>query len=67
MSKILQGRGAYMNNNKVVNISNLSRRPANKEVDAEAASLLGKFKRLSSKEKETIMILIDAFLLEKGG
>lgn len=56
-----------MNNNKVVNISNLSRRPANKEVDAEAASLLGKFKRLSSKEKETIMILIDAFLLEKGG
>lgn len=55
-----------MNNNKVVNISNLSRRTGNKELDAESARLLGKFKRLSLKEKETILILIDAFLLHKG-
>ena len=55
-----------MKNDKVVYISSPSRRSATQGLDAESARLLSKFKRLSLKEKETLLILIDAFLLQKG-
>ena len=51
--------------NNVVNISTLSRRSTAQEPDAETVKFLGKFKRLSLKEKETLLTLIDAFLLQK--
>lgn len=55
-----------MENNKVVNIADISRRSAAREPDAETVTLLSKFKRLSFKEKEALLILMDAFLLQKG-
>ena len=51
--------------NNVVNISTLSRRSTTQELDAETVKFLGKFKRLSLKEKETLLTLIDAFLHNK--
>lgn len=66
MIKIQEKKAAYMKNNKVVNISHFSQRPATKGLDAETVRFLSKFKRLSLKEKETVLTLIDAFLLQKG-
>lgn len=51
--------------NKVINISSLTRRPSVRKIDAEAEKLINGFKHLSRREKETLLTLLDAFLLHK--
>ncbi len=49
--------------NKIIRLANLNKRPASKSLDAEAERLLDGFRRLSQKEKQTLLTLLDAFLL----
>lgn len=55
-----------MEKNKVISISDISRRSDIKNHEAEAGRLLSGFRQLSRMEKETLLILLDAFLSNKS-
>lgn len=56
-----------MNNNKILSMTNLGKNYVVKRLNnkTEADKLLRGFKLLSSQEKETLMIFLDALLISK--
>ena len=54
-----------MRKNNVVLLQGFARNPISRKLDADTDRLLYGFKRLSKKEKEILLTILDAFLLGK--
>ncbi len=54
-----------MKKNNVVLLQGFARNPISRKLDADTDRLLYGFKRLSKKEKEILLTILDAFLLGK--
>lgn len=54
-----------MKKNNVLLLTSFARRPAARQFNADTDRLLHGFKRLSRKEKEILLTILDAFLLGK--
>jgi len=54
-----------MKKNNVVHLTNFTRKPAGRKSTADTDRLLHGYKRLSRKEKEILLTILDAFVLGK--
>jgi len=61
----IKGKGLKMKKNNVVHLINFARKPAGRKFTADTDRLLHGYKRLSRKEKEILLTILDAFVLGK--